>query len=453
MVDGIQPVQPEPDHSVDNPPAPAAGAPSGPATPPQGTPDDKRRIGIWVPDSLDNSTTAAPAQAPTPPPESLDSIKLDPTMSANTPPSSLLHRPEVVVEDVTTPSPAPTPPVQAPTPPPPVTLPKDVPQAPVVAPARVRTPQDGRWLKVVLIAVIVLAIVGVGVYFVTHRSASSETPTPLPSPTASPSSSTSSVDITTAKPTELTQHSAINDSVLAAGGATNSGTLSLSFSGPQSASAWTPEVEIEPVGTAFTNKPSAVASSSVTGTTATVGTSLKDGSYHWQARFTSGGSSTAWVSYGGNDESAADFVVDTTAPAAPTVSTIDGKAVVGGKATLSNNRPVFKGTAEPNSQIMVHLQPNDLSFSSTADATGKWTVTPSSDVPNGDIMATVMSSDAAGNNSPMADLTLALNSAPMAPAVAGGLAHTGDNTRIFNLLGLAMMAGSAAWLVRLRRRA
>ena len=75
------------------------------------------------------------------------------------------------------------------------------------------------------------------------------------------------------------------------------------------------EVEVKPVGTAFSNSPSSNCSSSgmvASGGTAVVACSgLADGQYHWQARAKdSFGTTSAWQSAGGgNSENDADFVV------------------------------------------------------------------------------------------------------------------------------------------------
>jgi hypothetical protein len=82
----------------------------------------------------------------------------------------------------------------------------------------------------------------------------------------------------------------------------------------------TPEVEIKPLGTAFTGADlrtgAAVASTGapVQGVVAVTG--LSNGSqYHWRARTRdAAGETSGWVSFGGNGESARDLGVDTYAP-------------------------------------------------------------------------------------------------------------------------------------------
>ena len=80
------------------------------------------------------------------------------------------------------------------------------------------------------------------------------------------------------------------------------------------------EVEVQPVGTDFTDTPSgsSVQVSSGTTTTVTVGSLSDDTDYHWQARTVDDtGLESAWVSFGGNGEDEADFSVSV--PGAPDV--------------------------------------------------------------------------------------------------------------------------------------
>src|SRR5206468_1413752 len=83
-----------------------------------------------------------------------------------------------------------------------------------------------------------------------------------------------------------------------------------------------PKLEIRPVGVSFTYVPNVIGSTKTyTGgtliTTITVTGLLSGTNYHWQGmvRDTAGSSST-WVSFGGNSESQADILIDTVAPAA-----------------------------------------------------------------------------------------------------------------------------------------
>ena len=72
------------------------------------------------------------------------------------------------------------------------------------------------------------------------------------------------------------------------------------------------QVEVQLVGTAFTDAPTATGLAVASGSVAQVPVApLADGSYHWQARvIDADGNTSAWVSFGGNPETAIDFIVD-----------------------------------------------------------------------------------------------------------------------------------------------
>jgi len=82
------------------------------------------------------------------------------------------------------------------------------------------------------------------------------------------------------------------------------------------------EIELEPLGSPFTNVSThqssyVQASRGNVSVSITVG-SLNDAGYHWQARSCDQTSRcSAWLTYGGNDESSSDFVVNTAPPPPP----------------------------------------------------------------------------------------------------------------------------------------
>ncbi len=120
-------------------------------------------------------------------------------------------------------------------------------------------------------------------------------------------------------------------------------------------------------------------------------TALNDGDYDVTVTSTdaSGNSSS--------DTTTDELTVDTTAPASPTVNAL----------TTSDTSPVLTGTAEAGSTITVVI--NGVTFTTTADSSGNWSVDTGSDVPtsggpftalnDGDYDVTVTSTDASGNSS------------------------------------------------------
>ncbi len=92
----------------------------------------------------------------------------------------------------------------------------------------------------------------------------------------------------------------------------------------------------------------------------------------------------------GNASPAATTTIDAQAPAAPVIDPSNGTQVT--------------GTAEAGSLITI-TGPNGFSQTTTADATGNWSITPASALPNG-ARLTVTATDAVGNQSPPANVTV-----------------------------------------------
>ncbi|WP_229712739.1 Ig-like domain-containing protein, partial [Marivirga lumbricoides] len=173
-----------------------------------------------------------------------------------------------------------------------------------------------------------------------------------------------------------------------------------------------------------------------TPTSGTLGTFNDGTSYEVVATVTDAASNSA------SDATNNEVSIDTTAPATPTVNAL----------TTSDNTPVVSGTAEIGSTVVVVI--NGVTFTTTADASGNWSVdtetaTPTAGGPftpltDGDYDVAVTSTDAAGNSS--SDATnneLTINtSIPTAPTV--NLLTTNDVTPVItgtNGLGTSQPAG------------
>jgi large repetitive protein len=325
----------------------------------------------------------------------------------------------------------------------------NLPGLPGVANVPGGTPNKRRTVLLVSAGLILLGLLGGGIYLALNRAQepTAVTPAPTPQPTE--------VNITNASPTNLTQSSGTGTAITT-GGATNATSLSFSWDLPAGAenAVWTPQVEVQPLTTPFTNEPSTTATAEIKGTTAVVTiTGLADTTYHWQARFTEGVNAGPWAPFGENEETVADFAIDTVAPVAPAIATIDGTAVTGSSVSITNNRPVFAGTTEPAAKVSIQIPASSTTLAATADASGAWTATPDADLPNGSTALSLTATDVAGNVSSAGSQTLALNSSTTAPAVTQGLASTGDATQILNLLGFMLMVGSLVTLGWIRRHA
>jgi hypothetical protein len=123
-------------------------------------------------------------------------------------------------------------------------------------------------------------------------------------------------------PAALAQSRTDGSTALAVGAWTNQTSLLVTFTMVDASAldALTPEVEIKPVGTAFTGAGlwtgSAVPSTGAPVQGAVTVTGLSNGTqYHWRARTRdAAGQTSGWVSFGANAESARDVGVDTAAP-------------------------------------------------------------------------------------------------------------------------------------------
>ncbi|KFC91944.1 Ig-like domain-containing protein, partial [Leminorella grimontii] len=112
-----------------------------------------------------------------------------------------------------------------------------------------------------------------------------------------------------------------------------------------------------------------------------------------------------------NPTSAFAFTIDTVAPTAPTidkafddVGAIQGDLANGG--LTDDSTPTLSGRAEANSVVKVY-DGDALLGSVTADASGKWSFTPTTPLTEGLHEFHVTATDAAGNVSlPSADFTL-----------------------------------------------
>ena len=166
-----------------------------------------------------------------------------------------------------------------------------------------------------------------------------------------------------AAPTSLAQYKSDGTTTISAGGFTPQTSVVLKFtmSSVNASDSITPQVEVQEVGTAFTNtitnSGSAVAYSGtpVTGTVTITG--LASGkSYHWQAEVSNSAGQSAWVAMGGSP----DFQVDTTAPTVTINQT-------GGQADPTNVSPINFTVVFSDS--VSDFTTGDVTLSGTAGAT------------------------------------------------------------------------------------
>jgi plastocyanin len=114
-------------------------------------------------------------------------------------------------------------------------------------------------------------------------------------------------------------------------------------------------------------------------------------------------------------------VVDTTAPAAPAITTAAG--------TTNDNTPTVTGTAEANSTVNI-LEGTTVLGTATADASGNWTFTPTTALTDGTYSITATATDAAGNTStPSTAVSLTVDATlPTTPTITTASGATNDST-------------------------
>ncbi len=142
------------------------------------------------------------------------------------------------------------------------------------------------------------------------------------------------------------------------------------------------QIEVQPLGGAFTGTPTATSAVTTSGNSVTVTVSgLADNtSYHWQARAVDQtGRPGAWVSHGGNGEGDADLHVDT-APESPVTPANAGQFKVSGtpidtSGTTDEATVVFKALlTDPDPgdslRLEVEVQPVGTAFTNSPTAIG-----------------------------------------------------------------------------------
>lgn len=144
-------------------------------------------------------------------------------------------------------------------------------------------------------------------------------------------------------PSSLSQHDQPGDSASGVG-FVDANDTQITFQGvvsdPDAGQTMRMDIEFQPIGVTFTNTAMAGSSLVTNGSIATVTYGgIGNGSYHWQARTVdASGAASAWISFGGNSESSADFSIsiaggiDTTAPT--------GSVVINSGAAATNSTSV-----------------------------------------------------------------------------------------------------------------
>jgi hypothetical protein len=139
------------------------------------------------------------------------------------------------------------------------------------------------------------------------------------------------------------------------------------------------DIEVQPVGTAFTNPPTHTAAPTASGVLASITlAALADGSYHWQARARDDAAqASAWVSYGGNAETSTDFSITATTAVPPSAPIGVEQRTANGLATISTGASISQAAVRmravvvhPRTEIVklqVEVKPTSAAFTGAAD--------------------------------------------------------------------------------------
>lgn len=132
-------------------------------------------------------------------------------------------------------------------------------------------------------------------------------------------------------------------------------------------------------------------------------------------------------------------------PPVVTLSSIGTVKTVAGTTTYyyTGHRPTFTGTAEPGATINVEIHSDPIIFSTTADSSGSWLVTPDQDIPNGEHTVTITSTKDGLTSEPFT-FTLGINT--------GMIPDTGADSTALRLLGVALLAGGVGTGLLRRQR-
>ena len=138
------------------------------------------------------------------------------------------------------------------------------------------------------------------------------------------------------------------------------------------------------------------------------------------------------------------MIIDTTAPAAPAITSAAGATVTGNTINTSNLVPGISGTAEANTTVTVYNGDTILGVT-TANESGAWTYAPSSNLTAGTYTITAKATDLASNQGPAsATMTLIIdNQAPAAPAIASVAGNTSVASMIYTNVVAPQITGTA----------
>lgn len=186
-----------------------------------------------------------------------------------------------------------------------------------------------------------------------------------------------------ATPASLLQYASDGTTSITTGGSTTDTTLVFksTMTDGDTSDSLTAEIEVRPLGTSFTSVPTATSSAvAYSGSGVTSSITLSSGlvagtSYHWQSRVCDENQCSAWVSYGSNAESVADFIISQSAA----VSSNSTETVSGGVfgSACSQEGPtgklpwLYAIVPESHTTVRLYFTPSNPPFDHYAVAFGR----------------------------------------------------------------------------------
>jgi sporulation protein YlmC with PRC-barrel domain len=238
----------------------------------------------------------------------------------------------------------------------------------------------------------------------------------------SPNSAPVIVDQTAPTAASLAQYESDGTTPIPVGGTATSSTVVLKASISDSATSVKLQVEVKLVGTGFDGTGLTESAFQANGLASVTLGSLANGSYHWQARAVDqAGNPGAFVSFGGNAESEADFVVgNQTPPAKPVITTAS--------QTTNDNTPDINGTSDPSVTITVFITQGAVTvqtLNTTSTPTGTWGVT-AAPLADGTYTVKARATNAAGDSPDSDPITIIVDTG--APGIASVTSTTANGT-------------------------
>jgi large repetitive protein len=128
------------------------------------------------------------------------------------------------------------------------------------------------------------------------------------------------------------------------------------------------------------------------------------------------------------------FIIDSVAPMIPTVTSAGGDMTP--TYVTSDSTPIFTGSGEANNTFIIRNASGTIIATGTVDASGNWTHTPTTPIPDGSYAYNITTIDAAGNTSLARLIPLIIDTTtPLPPSISNPTASGTSSTATPTLTG------------------